>query len=324
MKAKAAIVQGALALAGLGAAYATWQRPPDLAPGNVSVLSLSRHDLKDVRFESPDRTVVLTPGELNGDPVVWVDEDEHPTKPAHPGSAKPTAAWHRVLVGNAQAEKLLSQLTSLDATRALGKLPAAKLAELGLASPKRHLVVQARGARHAFEVSTEAGVERPYLRRERDGEVFLLGGMLIADLDGPMRLVDRTLHDFPPDGFDQMAVEVNGKRRTFNASVGHGAFLPELTAEGEAKPTPAARAWHDLLWRSRAVELLGKGELPPGGAPTPLARVEYSRRGRSMGFTELARSGSEVYARSEHTAGWVKLGGPVDDLVRQLTEAVGK
>lgn len=328
MKATAAIVQGALALAGLGAAYATWQRPPAQGPGDVSVVSVSRHDLKQVRFESPDRTVVLHRGELNGDSVVWVDEDEHPqAKPAPAGHPPaPPAAWHRVLVGNEQAEKVLDQLASLKATRALGKVDGAKLKELGLDAPKLHLEVDAEGEKIALALSTEpAGVEQPYLRRERDGEVFLLSGMLVANLNSAMRLVDRRLHAFPPDAFDRVTVKADGKTRDFSAQVTPGgAFLPELSVAGEAKPDARAKSWHDQLWRSRATELLGKGEAPPGEPLAPLLRVDYTRRGHPVGFVEVAKSGAGFYARSEHTAGWAKLSGPVDDLVRQTDQLVEK
>lgn len=327
MKAKAAIVQGALALAGLGAAYATWQRPPAAGPGDVSVISLSRHDLKEVRFQSPDRTVMLSRGTLHGDEVVWVDEDEHPVaKPALAGKPPPAPeTWHRRLVGNDLAGKLLEQLASLKATRALGKLDAAKLKELGLESPKQHLEVKAEGETFAFALSTEAaGVEQPYLRRERDGEVFLLGGMLVADLNGAMRLVDRKLHAFPPDAFDTVTLKADGKTRTYSAKVVGGAFLPELSAGGEAKPDPRAKSWHDQLWRSRSEVLLGEGEVPAEGAPSPVFRVDYARRGRPVGWVELAKSGKAYFARSEHTAGWARLGGPVEDLVRQADQLMEK
>jgi hypothetical protein len=36
-------------------------------------------------------------------------------------------------------------------------------------------------------------------------------------------------------------------------------------------------------------------------------RVDYSRDGRPLGFLEIARAGTEWYARTEHTAGWVRL-----------------
>lgn len=327
MKAKAAIVQGVLALAGLGAAYATWQRPPDLGPGDVNVLSVSRHELEKVRFDSPDRTLVLTRGDLNGDSVVWVDEDEHPVrKPAPPGRP-PLAAdtWHRTLVGNDVADKVLDQLVSLKATRALGKLDDAKLKELALTGATSHLEVDAGGAKFRFAISTQpAGVEMPYLRRESDGQVFLLGGMLVADLSGPRRLVDRRLHDFPPDAFDTVALAIEGQKRTYAAKTEGGAYLPQLSDQADAKPDSQAKTWHDQLWRSVAVDLLGRGEAPPGGEPVPVFRVDYARRGHSVGWVEIAKAGDAFYARSEHTAGWAKLGGPVEDLVRQTRQLVGK
>jgi hypothetical protein len=324
VKPRSAVLQGALAVAGLAAAYVTWQRPPTLAPGDVTVLNLSKHDLKQVRFESPDRTVVLSRGELNGNPVIWVDEDEHPAANPH-AAEKPASAWHRTLVGNEVADKVLDQIIALRATRALGKLDAAKEKELGLSDAKRHLTVEAEGSKVAFAVSTQpAGSAKPYLQRERDGQVFMLGGMLIADLDAASRLVDRKLHAFPPDAFDTVRVTVDGKARSFSVTSHPGAYLPELTEPGAQKPDPKAKAWHDQLWRSYPAELLGRGELPPGGEPKPTVRVDYRERGDTTGWIELARAQDAVWARTEHTAGWVKLGGPAEELLRESSDLVGK
>jgi hypothetical protein len=79
-----------------------------------------------------------------------------------------------------------------------------------------------------------------------------------------------------------------------------------------------AKNWHDAVWRVFPSEILGRGEDPPGGKPTVVLRVDYYDGKNSVGFTELAREeasggvseeapAGDIYARTEHSAGWLKL-----------------
>src|SRR4030095_12791036 len=89
-----------------------------------------------------------------------------------------------------------------------------------------------------------------------------------------------------------------------------------------------AKNWHDSLWRTFPMEVLGKGEVPKGMLK-PSLRVEYFEKGKSVGWIEIARleggSGGRsgpggqratrehvdtLYARSEHTVGWTHLHSP--------------
>ena len=70
-------------------------------------------------------------------------------------------------------------------------------------------------------------------------------------------------------------------------------------------------------WRSS--EALGKGELPAGGKPNVLLRVDYADGSKGVGWLEIARAETssgvsedaaatgDLYARTEHTASWVKI-----------------
>lgn len=53
-------VQGGLAALGLLAAYLTWQREPERAPGAVTVIDASKSDVTLIRYEDDSNAVDLT------------------------------------------------------------------------------------------------------------------------------------------------------------------------------------------------------------------------------------------------------------------------
>ena len=163
MNARAAAIQGALALAGLGAAYFVWQAPAASSNGEVSVLELARHDVEQVRFDDGPRWVQLERGEKNGEKVIWVEQGGQPV--AQPAANAPPAK-DRVVLGNAIAERIFDRVAPLLANRALGNLTKEQLAGLGLDKPTEKLSVRARGERWTFDLSTTAGISAPYLRSD--------------------------------------------------------------------------------------------------------------------------------------------------------------
>jgi hypothetical protein len=83
---------------------------------------------------------------------------------------------------------------------------------------------------------------------------------------------------------------------------------------------------------------LGKGETPAEGEPQTRLRLDYSARGRSLGWLVLAEAPTPVeqsvssatptpkktfYARGEFTLGWVKLSGDTDTLVADGVKLAG-
>jgi len=73
MKARGAAVQGTLALLGLAAAYATWQRPGDKATGgDVVVFDLARSDLERVRYEDGPKLIELERREDGTERGLWL------------------------------------------------------------------------------------------------------------------------------------------------------------------------------------------------------------------------------------------------------------
>ena len=114
-------------------------------------------------------------------------------------------------------------------------------------------------------------------------------------------------------------------------------LTPELPGSAKlaskANPTKAdetAKNWHDKLWRLAPTDVLGHDEQPTNGAPQLALRIDYSWRGKAKGWIEIGRVASpqpagtsapplpaEIYARSEHSAGWVRLTVVAEDLLKE-------
>lgn len=325
MKVRQTVVHGALALVGLSLAYATWQRGPELAQGEVVVLDLGKNDLELVRYEDGAKFVEVFRGEAAGaEEAVWLRQGSLPSAPASsPDGGAPLAqplppSPTREVRGAPAAEKLLEQLTPLKAVRALGKLDDQTLEELGLKESKKALEVRGEGTTQRFKVAQAPWGGSPYLQAEKDGQVYLLKGGLLSDFDGAaFRLVERRLHVFPASEFDAVTVKAGGREKTL-VHKAQGPALGTLAPQGAPdKPDDFARNWHQKAWNLVPMEILGKGEEPPGGAPQVVARVDYLHRGKPKGYLEVAKVADAYFARSESTAGWVKLHGNGAEIAKE-------
>ena len=148
---------------------------------------------------------------------------------------------------------------------------------------------------------------------------------MLSDLQNPNHLVDRRLHGFEPGDFDRMVLAAGGKSKEYlqldREARAKAAFAPAKTPD---KRDQMAKNWHDAVWRAFPSDILGRGEEPAGGKPTVVLRVDYFDGKSSVGYMELAREESsgaspkrrlqsllrgsgDIYARTEHTAGWLKL-----------------
>jgi hypothetical protein len=323
---RGAAVQSGLAALGLVAAYTTWQREPERAPGEAIVIDVSQADVQKVRLDQGGgKWVELDRRKDSRDeePRVWLklSADAQRKTP------------ERELPGNDGATRLWDKFAPLRATRALGTLPADKLKELGLAAPKKKLEVTARGVKHTFDVgSSPFGVSDPYVKDAQDGRVYVLGNGVLTDLESAgVRLVDRTLHGFKPGDYDSVTISSGGKSRTLTAPPAENQFAAKLLNKA-GKPDDMAKNWHDKLWRTMVTDALGKGENPDKGAPEVSCKVEYGWHGKQKGFVELGRVAApqntstaqpppaEVWARSEHTASWVKLPSSADSVVGECAK----
>jgi len=218
----------------------------------------------------------------------------------------------RELRGNEVAEQLLNRLSPPMATRDLGIATPERRTDLGLAAPSKRLRLDtghgpsAPGRSLQFVVSTPPGAAGAYLLAP-DGHLWLVQESLVQDLSAAAsRLVDRRLHAFRADDPDALQLQLDGRSRAFVVRKVHGATRV-APAENPDDPGADATAWAERIWRLAPLEVLGRGETPREGTPVSSLRVEYTRDRRPLGFLELGRAGSEWYARTEHTAGWVRL-----------------
>ncbi len=356
MKANAAAVQGALALAGLVAAYATWQRPKETqTESDVTVLEASKSSLTRVRYEDGDRflelkkedgRVWLTQGWLEGrePPPKVPDAGTADAGTADAGSAdggeadagvapkvvqvvpaKPTPP--KTTRGNERADKLWDRFTPLMAVRSLGKLSQEKQKELGLFNTQRKLTVTVSGADRLFAVGNPSlNSVGMYLRDEKDGTVYLLTSSLMSELEpSSQALVDRRLHTFRMADYDELTLAVSGEKKTFVSS---NADIPQTAKvapkETPDKPDELVRNWSDKIFNRLVVtEVLGKGETPAAGEPVVELRVDYTSRGASKGWLEIGKTGTQVWGRSENTASWVGLHTGADDMLTEAKRIVG-
>ncbi len=232
-----------------------------------------------------------------------------PTPPSKPREYK----------GNDAAEKLLERFAPLQAARALGVLSPEKLDEVGLSGSQRQLEVVTRAGSRRFTLSgSPHGAGSPYLRSEADGAVFLARGTLVSDLEfASSRLVDRRLHTFSAPDFDVLVIR-SGERERSLVKAGDK-WAPE---DGQGAPDEFATNWHDKLWRLTGIEVLGRGEVPAAGEPKIELRIEYLRGSKPVGFVELAQAGSETFARTEHSAGWVRLHGTAGQILSERVQVL--
>ena len=252
------------------------------------------------------------------------DPKADPKAPAKPPAKPAPTPPPRDLPGAENAKKLYDQFAPLMSLRAFGVLEANKLKELGLDNPKRKLEVTVKGAVRRYEIGQPAAQTsgEAFLRDTRDGRVYLMPRNILSELQNASHMVDRRLHTFELGDFDRIKLSAGGKTKEF-AHVGResratSGFAPVKTPD---KRDQTAKNWHDALWRVFPTELLGKGEEPAAGKVTVVLRVDYTEDNGSVGWIEIGRTPEarqrhvgrraaptgDIYARTEHTAGWEKI-----------------
>jgi hypothetical protein len=327
VKARSTALQGGLALAGLVAAYVTWQRPKDsFKSESVVVVDATKNSLERVRYEDGLRAVTIekkdrllvTLAYLPGKrPVIdagttFFEADAGADGGVDGGStvlvsAKPAEPVpDRTVFANDRADTLWARLTPFEGTRALGKMPKEKLDEVGLANSERKLELQVSGVSHRFTISRAV----PGLIG-KSGDVFLISSSLFNELDpNSQLLVDRRFHLFKPSEFDSFTVKAADKSVAFLQT---GADIPQTAKVARAstpdKAEELVKNWHEKVWNRLIVtEVLSQGELPKAGAPEVQLRIDYTLKGQPKGFLELAiDTNKATWARSENTPSWVSV-----------------
>lgn len=345
MNPKSAALQGGLALLSLGVAYATWQREPEAKKGDVMIADVAKTELTKVRFADDKKWVEIERRKDDDDEMrLWVKLS------ARPEQKQP----ERELRGNESAQRLFERFTPMYGRRALGKVEGDKLKELGVdASAKRKLELTTAKGALAFAVGSPGGMSGdPYLRDEKNGNVFLFGSATISDLDSAStRLIERTIHPWKTSDIESVTIAVGGpggKSRTLAAKPGATALEVKLSRSEKAeKPDEQATAWHQKIWRLLPTDVLGKGEQPLAGAPSLTLRIDYKVKGVKTAFLEVGKvqpptppapaaattpdgkpapapqtPQPEVYLRSESTAGWVKVPSTATALLEEAEKVV--
>lgn len=348
MKARSTAVQGGLAALGLLVAFITWQRPREtVSIEKVMVVDATKKTLERVRFDDGTKFVELKPdsdgyllthGYLDGkapvfdagtpeetDDVGNVDGGKgkadagapmvaHQTPPPPPPPVRTVRASDR-------AKDLYAKLAPFEATRALGILKDEKLKEVGLSDSPRTLQLTVSGTARTFAVAKPAtGQFGWYLRDQVSGQVYLLEGSTLADLDPTASvLVDRRLHTFKLSEFDAITVTVDGASITLNHSAPDNiASTVRLTRqESPDAPDELIKNWHEKVFsRLIVTEVLGQGEVPKNGEPKVGLKVEYFSKGAKKGWVEVAFDDTKgTWARSENTTGWMAIHQGSEDLV---------
>jgi hypothetical protein len=325
-----------LAALGLLAAHFTWQREPERAPGDVTVIDVGKNDLGSVRYEDEKLAVDVQRRREAGDDGVWLHVVEKPpAKPEPPKDSKDPAAGKitteppppetpppRDIRGNDAAGKALEQFAPFRSPRAFGVLDATKLKELGLDGSTKKLSVTAKGDTRNYVIGQPFGAPggEAFMRDTKDGRVYLMPRGLFADLQAIMgRMVDRRFHTFAQTDFDRIAISANGKKKEFvQLGKEKGAAAQFAPPDKLDKPDSMAKSWHDTIWRAFPMEILGKGEVPKEGTPKIVVRVDYFDGKKNVGWMELGKvtvtganpgssASGELLARTEYSAGWLRL-----------------
>ena len=337
MTGRSLAVQGGLAVLGLVTVYATWQREPERAPGAVTVIDASKSDVTMIHYEDDATAVDLTRGKTGNEAGVWLhlvtkpkaeakpDPKADPKAPAKP-PAKPAATPPpRDLPGAENAKKLYDQFAPLTSLRAFGVLEATKLKELGLDNPKRKLEVTVKGAVRRYEIGQPAAQSagEAFLRDTRDGRVYLMPRNILSELQNASHMVDRRLHTFELGrlrshqavrGRQDEGVRPRRPRIPHHLGVRAGEDPRQARSDGqELARRPLARV-------SDRAARQGRGARRRQGHRRAARRLHGRQRQRRLDRDRAdARAGQrhdgrrrrpddgEIYARTEHTAGWAKI-----------------
>jgi hypothetical protein len=126
-------------------------------------------------------------------------------------------------------------------------------------------------------------------------------------------MVDRRLHTFQLNEIDGVKVKAGDQSKEFNVS-SDGKLSPKATPTA---PDAFAKNWDDKVFRLIVTEVLGKDEAPSAGTPAPELRLEYFKGGKLIGWIDMGHAGPDVYAKTEHTAGWMKMPVNTGDVITE-------
>jgi hypothetical protein len=318
------LVHGALLGAAVLAAALVWGRdkePRAAAQGDVVVWSARAGDVERIRYEGKQRRVSLEARKDAGGRyfVGSVERDAPAGGAADAGAPSAPKASSLGFVSVGPGEKLAEALAPLKALRALGRVGPDRAAEFGLAEPEGTITVRVGGAEHTLAVgaATPGGGDR-YVRAS-SGEVYVLKGEPIRNLESPdSLLLERELHEWKDSEVTRARVEAGGKARDLVRAGPESKRFWADAASPDANDETLGN-WMSKLDRLRPTEYA----TTPIEGQEPVVRIEYAGR-KPLGHVELVRvKGADkptYYLRTERTRLFGKVASTVAE---QLEQDVG-
>ncbi|HET6332892.1 MAG TPA: DUF4340 domain-containing protein [Polyangiales bacterium] len=333
---KSVLIHGILAVFGLGFAYQTWTREPDVeeAPGAVTVVECKESDLQKLSVETETNRVTVEPQKQKDETVYWVTVQRKP-KPVPPpdpkaqldgGAAKtpeppkedPETLKPKVFLANAAFKDYLKLVTPLKAQQGLGALPKDKLADFGFDKVETTFKLSCAGKSLDFEAGARTfGSSGRYVRDAKSKTAYLFNDDVVSDLQSAQfKFMQTDLHAFVPADVEDATVEVRGtKKKLLQRDRKSTDKATWVDASAPAKRNELYGNWFTRVTRLRAREYLPRASEPgsdlktTGGEMTPVLTIDYKVEGKPNGKLELVKveeNGTpHYYARSEATRSWV-------------------
>ena len=339
MNARGVAIQGGLAALVLVGAYATWQRAPEMSTGEVFVLDLTKNDLEKVRFEDGEGKSwsELSKGkDAEGSFATCASRATTArAPPCPPGTRAFRSSCRSARCGETKRGATTRAVRTPAGHRALGVLDGAKLKELGLERRRRSSRCRGAGSRGDRDRAAPPGGTDPYIKDLQDNKVYIVPRPLLSDMQSAQtNLVERRLHAFRIEEIERVSYHGRGDQEG-----AHGEPHRRVSRHPPHPDRDAGQARRDPeeLARSHLQPLpdrgAGQGRGPAAGAagggaaarvPRPRPEPRLGRAGPQRDARRLGHAGAstphEVFARSEFTAGWIKLSTDAQNL---LTEGEG-
>lgn len=295
-----------LLLVSIGFAFVMWTRDDSRAVdlGDFTVWGGSPEDVSKVTFEYDDKKVVL---EAHSDErgrwyTGLADKPPIPKSPhgaPDPAAEEPAASGERVkveFVSVGPAEKVVEAMAPLRALRAIGRIEGDRAAEFGLDDPKGSLTVVVGDTEHTLELGERApgGTDR-YARNAATGEVYVLSGEAIGDLEGAdLRLMERDLHEWDTGEVDKATIVVGSRSREIVRGGQEGKRF-WATPEAPERQDETLGNWMTKIDRLRPARY----EEPPEGAEV-VVRIEYTGRLGALGFLEIKKAPGDAEGKTNY------------------------
>lgn len=276
-------------------AFVMWTREDSRAVdlGDFTVWEGKPDDVTKITFEYDNKKVVLEAhSDERGRWFTGVsDKPPAPKNPHGPqppeGDAPPATDRVKVeFVSVGAADKVVEAMAPLRALRAIGRIEADRAAEFGLETPKGTLIVAMGDKEHRLELGERApgGTDR-YARHPDTGEVFVLSGEALGDLEGgDLRLMERDLHEWDAGEVEKATITVGARSRTVVRGGPEGKRF-WATPEAADRQDETIGNWMTKIDRLRPARYAE----PPESAEV-VVRVDYTGRLGSLGFIELKRA----------------------------------